>query len=171
MLSDQPGERTIVHPDPRAVYPLLLQAYYDYPALKLTMIGVTGTNGKSTVTQLLYDMLNGAGRRCCLIGTGRIVIGDEIRFSPNTTPDPLTLTRLLDEAVRRGIDTVIMEVSSQALAMHRVDGLLFDLAVLTNLKQDHLDYHKTLKAYQRAKFMLFEKLKEKGTAILNQDDR
>ena len=170
VLSDQPGERTIVHPDPRAVYPLLLQAYYDYPALKLTMIGVTGTNGKSTVTQLLYDMLSGAGRCCCLIGTGRIVIGDEVRFSPNTTPDPLTLTRLLDEAVRRGIDTVIMEVSSQALAMHRVDGLLFDLAVLTNLKQDHLDYHKTLKAYQRAKFMLFEKLKEKGTAILNQDD-
>ena len=139
MLSDQPGERTIVHPDPRAVYPLLLQAYYDYPALKLTMIGVTGTNGKSTVTQLLYEMLSEAGRRCCLIGTGRIVIGDEVRFSPNTTPDPLTLTRLLDEAVRRGIDTVIMEVSSQALAMHRVDGLLFDLAVLTNLKQDHLD--------------------------------
>lgn len=170
VLSDQPGERTFVHPDPRSVYPLLLQAYYDYPALKLTMIGVTGTNGKSTVTQLLYDLFCENGRRCCLIGTGRILIEGENRASPNTTPDPLTLVRLLDEACQRGVEVVIMEVSSQALAMHRVEGLFFDLAVLTNLKQDHLDYHKTLKAYQQAKFLLFEKLKEKGTAILNQDD-
>lgn len=170
VLSDQPGPRTIVHPDPRRVYPLLLQAFYDYPSLKLTMIGVTGTNGKSTVTTLLYQMLQGMGRRCCLIGTGRVLFDREVYESPNTTPEPLTLVRLLERAAAEHFDAVIMEVSSQALAMHRVDGLMFDLAVLTNLRQDHLDYHKTLEAYEEAKFQLFEKIKERGTAILNEDD-
>lgn len=170
VLSDCPQTADWLCPDPRAAYPHLLQAYYGYPAQRLTMIGITGTNGKSTVAWLLATMLKSMGIRCLLIGTGRIWFDGQQQSSPNTTPDPLTLTRLLARAVQEGIEVVVMEVSSQALALHRVDGITFDLAVLTQLRQDHLDFHQTLAQYQQAKFQLFTRLKEKGTAILNADD-
>lgn len=170
VLSDQPGERTFVHEQPRSVYPLLLQAFYDYPSLKCTMIGVTGTNGKSTVSTLLYDMLESMGKKCCLIGTGRILFHRQRLEIDNTTPDSLTLVRIIDRAIQEKIDVVVMEVSSQALALHRVEGLMFDVALLTNLRQDHLDFHVTPQNYYEAKFQLFERIKERGTAILNSDE-
>lgn len=142
--------------------------YSDIKNMKF--IGVTGTNGKTTTAFLLYEALRLLGKKVAYIGTIGFYIDDKIEELSNTTPDLLDLYALLLHCKDKKCEYVIMEVSSHALSFGRVDGLLFDYAIYTNLTQDHLDYHKTMENYAGAKEKLFYKLKENGKAIINNDD-
>ncbi|WP_314536907.1 UDP-N-acetylmuramoyl-L-alanyl-D-glutamate--2,6-diaminopimelate ligase [uncultured Selenomonas sp.] len=149
--------------------------FYDYPARAMRVVGITGTNGKTTTSYLVRTILRHAGRRVGLIGTIQAMIEDEVLPTSNTTPDIIVLQQMLAEMRTRGMDAVVMEVSSHALALGRVAGIEFDTAVFTNLTQDHLDFHKTMENYARAKAHLFELVsapgaKEGKTAVLNADD-
>ena len=149
--------------------------FYDYPARAMRVVGITGTNGKTTTSYLVRAILRHAGRRVGLIGTIQAMIEDEVLPTANTTPDIIVLQQMLAEMRTRGMDAVVMEVSSHALALGRVAGIEFDTAVFTNLTQDHLDFHKTMENYARAKAHLFELVsapgaKEGKTAVLNADD-
>lgn len=142
------------------------------PARKLGIVGVTGTNGKTTTTFLTEAMLRESGRKAALIGTIEYRIGDRVVEAPHTTPEPLELNQFFSEAVREGATDAVMEVSSHALEQERVFGLPFDVAVFTNLTRDHLDYHGDMDSYFAAKAKLFAGV---GTspprvAILNKDD-
>lgn len=156
--------------DTRKAFALLVHAFYHYPCNALTLIGVTGTNGKSTVTTLLTQLFTFFNKKTLLIGTSGIYLDQKYVETKNTTPDILTLVRLFHEAIQQNIDYVIMEVSSIALATSRVEGIFFDVAILTNAYQDHLDFHGTLQKYYEAKFKLFTQLKPKGVALINEDD-
>ncbi|CAN5569097.1 UDP-N-acetylmuramoyl-L-alanyl-D-glutamate--2,6-diaminopimelate ligase [soil metagenome] len=142
----------------------------DYPATKLKMVGITGTNGKTTTSHLLYHLLRAAGETPGLIGTVGIMIGDEEMVATHTTPDSIALQEMLAQMSERGCSTVAMEVSSHALEQHRADEIEFASAVFTNLSHDHLDYHGTPEAYARAKARLFEPLSSKAFALVNGDD-
>lgn len=149
--------------------------FHDYPSKKMRIIGITGTNGKTTTSYMTRAILRAAGRKVGLIGTIRILVEDESLPIHNTTPDVVVLERTLAYMARRGMDAVVMEVSSHALDQNRVAGIEFDTAVFTNLTQDHLDYHKTLDNYKRAKARLFDLVSRKGakdgkTAVVNVDD-
>lgn len=148
--------------------------FYDWPARKMRMIGVTGTNGKTTTTNILRTLLTRTGHKVGLIGTINVMIGDEVRTSHNTTPDVVDLQKMLYEMVENHCDTCVMEVSSHALALDRVAGIEYDTAVLTNITQDHLDFHKTMENYREAKALLFTRLHEgtkpNKTAVFNTDD-
>ena len=149
-------------------------AAYDDPSRQLRMIGITGTNGKSTTAGILRHILDRPGARAASIGTLGVLFGSEAEVVPGgaelTTPGPVELQRVLRELVNRGVKTVAMEVSSHSLDQRRIDGLLFDAAVFTNLTRDHLDYHHTMEAYYAAKARLMEYLQEDGTAVVNIDD-
>ena len=149
--------------------------FYEYPARKMRMIGITGTNGKTTTSYMVRAMLRRAGYKVGLIGTIQIMIEDEVLPIHNTTPDVVELQSTLYEMEQRGMDYVVMEVSSHALAQNRIAGCEFDTAVFTNLTQDHLDYHKTLENYMLAKASLFDLVGAEGakkgkTAVVNIDD-
>ena len=149
--------------------------FFDYPGKKMRMIGVTGTNGKTTTTNIIRLILRKAGFKVGLIGTINIMIEDEIEVSHNTTPDVVDLERSLYKMQQAGCDYVVMEVSSHALALNRVAGCEYDVAVLTNITQDHLDFHETFENYRKAKALLFESLhtgnKPDKCAIFNMDDQ
>lgn len=147
----------------------LKDTYYDKIS-KLKLIGITGTNGKTTSAFLLHQMLNKLGRKCGYIGTIGFYVGEKIRSLANTTPDIYDLYAILLQCLSLGCEYVVMEVSSQGLANHRVETLQFDYAVFTNLTQDHLDFHKTMERYALAKQELFRMLKPSGKAIINYDD-
>ncbi len=164
---DTGAPNQILVPNTREAYGLLCQAFYNYPAEKLTMIGITGTNGKTTTAFLIKDILDRCGKKTGLIGTVKNMIGDQERPAHLTTPDALELNELLAEMVAAGCSHCVMEVSSQALDQGRVKGINFSIAGFTNLTQDHLDYHKTFEAYRAAKHKLFE---QADTAVLNIDD-
>ena len=144
--------------------------FYAKPSDKLKMYGVTGTNGKSTITNIIRDMINDK-TPCGYIGTIAIKYGD-IELQPNlTTPDALFLQSKLADMVRVGMKACALEVSSHGLAQHRVDGISFDCAIFTNLTYDHLDFHGTMENYFEAKSLLFKNLvKENGVSVLNRDD-
>lgn len=142
--------------------------FYDHPARKLRVLGVTGTNGKTTTTYLVKSILEQAGYKVGLIGTIQTMIGDMTLESARTTPESLDLQRIFAQMVREQIDFVIMEVSSHALDLHRTAGISFAGALFTNLSQDHLDYHPTMEAYFEAKAKLFRGLE--SPAIINEDD-
>lgn len=135
----------------------------------LKLIGITGTNGKTTTCFLIHDALNRLGLKCGYIGTIGFYINNKIRDLNNTTPDILDIYEMLIECKENGCEYVVMEVSSHALDMKRVEGLLYDYAIFTNLTKDHLDYHKTMDDYCKCKQKLFTKLKENGKAIINYD--
>jgi len=137
------------------------------PAKKLKIIGVTGTNGKTTITNLIKFMLERNGRKCGLIGTVHNMIGNEIISAGNTTPEAAELAKLFDKMVRYGCEYAIMEVSSHALALKRVNGLDFGVGVFTNLTQDHLDFHSDMESYAEAKATLF---KNSDVSVINLDD-
>jgi UDP-N-acetylmuramoyl-L-alanyl-D-glutamate--2,6-diaminopimelate ligase len=162
-------------PDARMAMADIAAAFHGNPASKLKVIGVTGTNGKTTTAFLVKHLLDADQRRCGLIGTVKYCIGESERDASRTTPESLDLQELLAEMVDAGNKAVAMEVSSHALAQHRARAIEFDAAVFTNLTQDHLDYHKTMEHYFGAKATLFEGLaaqkKKKGRAIINIDDR
>ena len=154
---------------------IIVPYFYDYPARAMRVIGITGTNGKTTTSYLTRAILRHAGRRVGLIGTIQVMMEDEVFPTANTTPDVIVMQQLLAEMRTRKMDTVVMEVSSHALDQGRVAGIEFDTAVFTNLTQDHLDYHKTMENYAHAKARLFDIVSERGTkagktAVLNADD-
>lgn len=137
---------------------------------KLDIIGITGTNGKTTTSYLTYQMLNKLGVKTAYIGTIGFYIDDDIKKLPNTTPEILEVYSMLIEALEKGCKVVVMEVSSHALALKRVEGLNFKIEAFTNLTEDHLDYHKTMENYLNAKLKILEQLKNDGTIIVNNDD-
>ncbi|MFR6642078.1 MAG: Mur ligase family protein, partial [Megasphaera sp.] len=132
--------------------------FYDYPGKKMRMIGVTGTNGKTTTTHIIAHILRSAGHHVGVIGTIHALIDDEELPIHNTTPDVVELQRFLALMYEKGMTHVVMEVSSHALALDRVAGIEYDTAVFTNLTQDHLDFHKTMENYVAAKAKLFQSL-------------
>lgn len=149
--------------------------FHDYPARKMRVVGITGTNGKTTTSYITRAILRKAGYKVGLIGTIQIMIEDEVLPIHNTTPDVVELQHTLAMMRDKGMDYVVMEVSSHALDQNRVAGIEFDTAVFTNLTQDHLDYHKTLENYMLAKAKLFDHVSEPGckqgkTAVVNIDD-
>lgn len=157
--------------DPRRAMALCAAAVQRFPAAKLTMLGVTGTNGKTTVSYLVEEMARAAGRRTGLIGTVEQRFGSVARPASHTTPESVELQALLREMVEAGVEIVAMEVSSHALAQQRVAGIRYRAAGFTQLTRDHLDYHGTMEAYLAAKAQLFrEQLADAGTAVLPADD-
>ena len=157
-----------------AALKIVVPAFWDYPGRQLRMIGITGTNGKTTTSYLIRAILREAGRKTGLIGTIQILIGDKKLPVHNTTPNVVDLQRILAAMVDEGMEYAVMEVSSHALDQDRVAGCEFDTAVFTNLTQDHLDYHKTMENYRLAKAKLFAGLatgtKPGKTAVVNIDD-
>ena len=168
------GITLLVVADTRAAMEIITPYFYDYPGKQLRMIGVTGTNGKTTTTNIIRTILRKAGHKVGLIGTINIMIEDEETVSHNTTPDVVDLQKTLYAMVCAGCDYCVMEVSSHALALKRVAGIEYDCAVLTNITQDHLDFHKTMENYRDAKSLLFEHLTEgdkpNKNAVFNMDD-
>ena len=160
--------------DTRAAMEIVTPYFFDYPGKTMRMIGVTGTNGKTTTTNIIRLILRRAGYKVGLIGTINIMIEDEVLVSHNTTPDVVDLQKSLYAMKQAGCDYVVMEVSSHALALNRVAGCEYDCAVLTNITQDHLDFHKTMENYRNAKSLLFEHLsdgsKPNKNAVFNMDD-
>ncbi len=159
----------------RAAMADIASAFYNNPADKLKVMGVTGTNGKTTIAFLVKHLLDADQRRCGLIGTVKYCIGETEIDAPRTTPESLDLQELLARMIDAGNKAVAMEVSSHGLVQHRTRAIEFDTAVFTNLTQDHLDYHGTMENYFEAKAALFEGLarqrKKKARAIINVDDR
>ncbi len=156
--------------DTRHIVGELAQAFAGYPARSMKMIGVTGTNGKTTVSTLVYQVLKRLGYNTGLLGTVEIRMDDRVTSSRLTTPDPVTLATILDEMAERDTAFTVMEVSSHALDQRRVGGIRFDVAAFTNLSQDHLDYHRDMDAYIEAKQQLFSMLEPGAVAIMNRDD-
>jgi UDP-N-acetylmuramoyl-L-alanyl-D-glutamate--2,6-diaminopimelate ligase len=165
---------TVLVPSARSALGRLAGAYYDHPSRALTLVGITGTNGKTTTSYLVEAVLQARGLRTGVIGTIQYVLGDERRPAGQTTPEALALQSMLARVRDHGVRGVAMEVSSHALALARVDELTFDVAMFTNLTQDHLDFHGTFEAYRAAKRHLFELLaaspKPHPTAVVNADD-
>ena len=151
-------ENQIIVENTRDVYSKLCANFFENPAEKLKLIGVTGTNGKTTTTFLVKQILENAGKKVGLIGTVQNMVCEEVYPAKYTTPDSHELQKLFSLMVKAGCEYCVMEVSSQALAQGRVNGLVFEIAAFSNLTQDHLDYHKTWENYFNAKRMLFELL-------------
>lgn len=156
--------------DARLVLALAAAAFYGHPSADLQVVGITGTNGKTTTAHLLASIFEAAGQRCGMLGTVAYRIGDQVREATFTTPEAPDVERLLREMVDRGCRACVMEVSSHALALRRVDGLRFAAGVFTNLTRDHLDFHGDMEGYFKAKRRLFEMLPRDAPALLNADD-
>ena len=166
----------VVVDNTRSVMADLAARFYNFPARKLKLAGVTGTNGKTTTTFLIKHICEKAGMRTGLLGTVRYEIGERVLPAARTTPESLDLQELLAQIRDAGCKAAALEVSSHALAQERVRDLEFDVAVFTNLTQDHLDFHGTMENYFEAKARLFEQLprqekKKKPVAVINIDDR
>ena len=146
-------------------------SFYDQPSRELKLIGITGTNGKTTTTTLLHDLFTSLGYTCGLISTVVNKIGDQSSPSTHTTPDPIRLNALLRNMVEQGCSHCFMEVSSHAIHQHRIHGLSYTGAVFTNITHDHLDYHKTFAEYIRVKKQFFDELSSESFALINGDDR
>ncbi len=154
--------------DSRKALAVCAAEYYGNPQNRLKIIGITGTNGKTTTTYLIRQILMLKGIRCDLIGTNQIIIGNEITESSRTTPESLDLFEIFNKIAESGGEYVVMEVSSHSLELDRVYGVTFETALLTNITQDHLDFHKTMENYANAKAKLFEMSK---TGAVNADDK
>ena len=176
-------ERQIVHSDAAegvvfvktesARHSLAIMAanFYDNPSEKLTLVGITGTNGKTTTVTLLHRMFTSLGYNCGLLSTIANYVGTKGTEAVNTTSDPITINSLLDEMVKAGCEYCFMEVSSIGVEQERVAGLHFKAAIFSNLTHDHLDYHKTFAEYLRCKKLFFDNLPADAYAITNVDDR
>ena len=145
--------------------------FYDRPSEKLKLVGITGTNGKTTTATLLYELFMSLGYKTGLISTIENKVNKRSVTSTHTTPDSESINLLIQQMVEAGCDYVFMEVSSHAVAQRRIAGLFFDGGVFTNITHEHLDYHKTFKAYIDAKKMFFDKLPKSAFALTNIDDR
>lgn len=149
----------------------IASAFYDFPSAAMKVVGVTGTNGKTTVTTLLYQLFTKLGFKCGLISTVQNFIGEQVEAATHTTPDAVSIQSLFDKMRAAGCAYVFMEVSSHAIHQHRIEGIEFDAAVFTNISHDHLDYHKTFDEYIRVKKQLFDMLPKTAFALSNIDDK
>ncbi len=149
----------------------LATEYYGNPSKHLKLVGVTGTNGKTTVATLLYELFTALGEKCGLCSTVCNYIGERMIPADHTTPDPITLNRLLSEMVDAGCTYAFMECSSHAIHQKRIGGLDFAGGIFTNLTRDHLDYHKTFENYRNAKKAFFDNLSSEAFAVTNLDDK
>ncbi|OGW92967.1 MAG: UDP-N-acetylmuramoyl-L-alanyl-D-glutamate--2,6-diaminopimelate ligase [Omnitrophica bacterium RIFCSPLOWO2_02_FULL_45_16] len=165
------GVKKILIADTRKTIPIVADNFYRHPSKKLKIVGVTGTNGKTTITYLIENILKWARKDSGVIGTINYRIKGKGEPAANTTPGALELQSLLSKMLKNRARYVIMEVSSHSLDQGRVDQVLFDVGIFTNITKEHLDYHKTIKNYFNAKARLFDKLKNSGIAILNSDDK
>jgi UDP-N-acetylmuramoyl-L-alanyl-D-glutamate--2,6-diaminopimelate ligase len=150
---------------------ILASAYYENPSSNLKLIGVTGTNGKTTIASTLFNLVRALGYKAGLISTIQVVIEDKVIPATHTTPDQLSLNAFLAEMVDCGCDYCFMEVSSHSVVQNRIAGLSFVGGIFTNITHDHLDFHKTFKEYIRAKQMFFDALPANSFAITNNDDK
>ena len=168
---DAPEGLTVIHvDDTRYALALMSAAYFDYPAKKLKVIGITGTKGKTTTTYMVKSILEGAGYKVGLIGTIEAIIGDKSIPANNTTPESYTIHQYFAQMVEAGCDCVVMEVSSQGLMLHRTAGIQFEIGIFTNLGEDHIgpNEHKDFEDYKRCKGILFTQCK---LGIANVDDQ
>ncbi len=152
----------------REALALISKAYFKNPSSKLKLVGVTGTNGKTTTTYLIKSILEQCGKKTGLIGTNQNMIGDAVISTERTTPESYELQKLFSDMVKANVEYVIMEVSSHSLELNRVDGCEFDVGIFTNLTQDHLDFHITMENYLKAKTKLFKHCK---IGVINVDDK
>ena len=167
-----PGVTYIQMPNGRIAFSLIAANWHGNPSDRLKLIGITGTNGKTSTAHLAHSIFEAAGLKSGFMGTVGTRYADVFVPPTITTLEPLTLHKLFRDIADAGVEYVIMETSSQGLAQHRLAGLTFETAVFTNLTQDHLDYHQTMEEYLHAKMMLFQQLNpDNGLAILNADDR
>jgi UDP-N-acetylmuramoyl-L-alanyl-D-glutamate--2,6-diaminopimelate ligase len=175
VVSERPAPADVAAPwaqvsDARLAIAVLAAAYERHPSDEMRVIGITGTNGKTTTGYVLASIFEAAGVRCGVLGTVAYRIGDEVRESTRTTPEAPDVQRLLREMVDRGCGACVMEVSSHALSLRRVDGTTFAAGVFTNLTRDHLDFHVDMEAYFQAKRRLFEMLPPGAPGLVNTDD-
>jgi len=161
----------IVVADSALALGIVASNFYDNPSKKLKLVGVTGTNGKTTVATLLFQLFSELGYHVGLLSTVQNQIGDRIIPATHTTPDPIQLNHLLSEMVEEGCDYCFMEVSSHAVVQQRIAGLKFTGAIFTNITHDHLDFHKTFSSYIKAKKKFFDDLDTAAFALTNEDDR
>lgn len=166
-----PAVTYVVTPESREALGLLASAWYGEPSRQLTLVGVTGTNGKTTIATLLYEMFRLFGEKVGLLSTVCNYVDDRAIPTDHTTPDPLTLHRLLHEMVDAGCRYAFMEVSSHSVDQRRIAGLEFAGGIFTNLTRDHLDYHKTVQAYLKAKKRFFDDLPQDAFALTNADEK
>jgi UDP-N-acetylmuramoyl-L-alanyl-D-glutamate--2,6-diaminopimelate ligase len=160
----------LVVSDARLALARLADAIYDHPSRRMRVVGVTGTNGKTTTGYLLAAMLDAAGLKAGLLGTVTYRLGGEEREASRTTPEAPDVQQLLAEMIRQGCRSAVMEVSSHALALKRVDGMQFAAGIFTNLTRDHLDFHEDMETYFQAKRRLFEMLPAGAPGVINVDD-
>jgi UDP-N-acetylmuramoyl-L-alanyl-D-glutamate--2,6-diaminopimelate ligase len=163
----------IVAKNNRAALARVAAAFYGHPADEMTVIGVTGTDGKTTTTYLIDDILRAAGRVTGTVGTVSVRIGGEVveHETRQTTPESLDVQRYLRRMFDGGVDTAILEATSHGLDLHRLDEVSFGIGAVTNITHEHLEHHKTIERYRRAKAILFERVAEnKGVAVINLDD-
>lgn len=165
------ASRFLLVPDARKCVSTVASQFYDHPTSKLKVVGITGTNGKTTIANILHGTFQGLGRKAGLISTIEIKYGDKTIPSALTTPDALSLQKTFFEMLDVGCTHVFMEVSSHALDQGRTDNIDFDGAVFTNLSHDHLDYHESFAEYLKAKKKLFDGLKDDAFALTNIDDK
>lgn len=165
------GVTYVVAADTREALGHIASAWYGHPSSTLTLVGVTGTNGKTTVATLLYEMFRLQGEKAGLLSTVCNYVDDRPVASTHTTPDAISLNALLADMVKAGCRYAFMEVSSHSADQKRIAGLDFDGAIFTNLTRDHMDYHKTTEAYLKAKKSFFDSLGRKAFALVNADDR
>jgi len=156
--------------DSRKAIAELAKIFYSDPSSKIKVSGITGTNGKTTITYLIETLLKASGKTPAVLGTINYRFNDKLFISKNTTPGPVQLQCILADMLKSGVDYLTMEVSSHALDQERVRGIKFSSAIFTNLTQDHLDYHKTLEEYFLAKAKLFLELENSAHSIINIDD-
>ena len=157
--------------DSAAASGLLAHNFYGQPSEKLKLIGVTGTNGKTTIATLLFKLFTSLGYTCGMLSTVQNIIGDQALPATHTTPDPVSLNQLLRDMVNAGCTHVFMETSSHAIHQHRIEGLYYTGGIFSNITHDHLDYHKTFDEYIRVKKLFFDSLSSAAFAITNADDK
>jgi UDP-N-acetylmuramoyl-L-alanyl-D-glutamate--2,6-diaminopimelate ligase len=165
------GVTMIITEDTAKALGTVARNFYDDPSGKIILVGVTGTNGKTTIATLLYDLFTKLGFRSGLISTVNNRIINDTRPATHTTPDTLSIHALIREMTDKGCDYCFMEVSSHAIHQQRIAGLTFSGALFTNITHDHLDYHKTFQEYVKAKKRFFDQLPPDGFALVNKDDR
>ncbi|UCH44886.1 MAG: UDP-N-acetylmuramoyl-L-alanyl-D-glutamate--2,6-diaminopimelate ligase [Nitrospiraceae bacterium] len=169
-ISDQHPVALIEVDDSRSVLGRLSSRYYGNPSAKLELIGITGTNGKTTASFITKSILEAGGRKTGLLGTIKYITGDTTIAALNTTPESMDLQRYLRDMVNSGMSHAVMEISSHALQLRRVDGCSLKVAAFTNFTRDHLDFHITMDDYLDAKKKVFDYIEAGGTAVLNWDD-
>lgn len=157
--------------DSAAAAGLLAHNFFGQPSEKLKLVGVTGTNGKTTITTLLYKLFTSLGYTCGMLSTVQNHIGDKVLPATHTTPDPISLNQLLHDMLEAGCSYVFMETSSHAIHQHRIEGLYYSGGIFSNITHDHLDYHKTFDEYIRVKKLFFDGLSSSAFALTNVDDK